>query len=102
MAEQARQELHHGARHAGHLDEQPEEDEQRHREQDQMRHALVEAADQHDHRRLRGQREEAEGGKREGKRDRNAGEHAGADNADKEDRQIELAERHEERDRAAP
>ncbi len=32
MAQKARQEGHHGARHAGHLDEQTEEDEQRHRE----------------------------------------------------------------------
>ena len=36
MAQQACQERHHGARHAGHLDQKPEEDEQRHGQQDEV------------------------------------------------------------------
>ena len=60
MAEQARQKRHHGARHAGHLDQQPKEHEQRHRQQDEVAHALVHAADQHHQRRARRQRQIAE------------------------------------------
>ena len=48
VAEQAGQEAYHGAGHAGHLDQEAEEHEQRHREQDQVAHALVHAPD-HDH-----------------------------------------------------
>ena len=44
--EQAGQERHHGARHAGHFDQQAEKDEERHRQQNEMAHALVHAADQ--------------------------------------------------------
>src|ERR1700742_1094346 len=43
----AAEKAHRGPRHAGHLDQKPEEDEQRHRQQDQVAHALVHAADQH-------------------------------------------------------
>ena len=93
MAEQARQKRHHGARHAGHLDQQPEEHEQRHRQQDQVAHALVHAADQHHQRRMRGQRQIAEDRKPEAEGDRHAGEDAEAGDADKEDDQIEIAER---------
>ena len=78
MAEQAGQERHHRPRHAGHLDQQAEEDEQRHGEQDEVRHALVHAAD-HDHqRRAGGQRQIAEGREPERERDRHAGEDAAA------------------------
>ena len=93
MAEQARQERHHGARHAGHLDQEAEEHEQRHRQQDEVAHALVHAADQHHQRRARGQRQIAVGRKPEPERDRHAGEHAEAGHADKEDDQVEIAER---------
>ncbi len=93
MAQQARQERHHGARHAGHLDQQAQEDEQRHGQQDQVAHALVHAADQHHQRRARGQRQIAVGRKPEPERNRNARKDAEAGDADKEDDQIEIAER---------
>ena len=93
MAEQARQERHHGARHAGHLDQQAEEHEQRHRQQDEVAHALVHAADQHHQRRVRRQRQIAVGRKPKPERDRHAGEHAKAGDADEEDDQVEIAER---------
>ena len=48
MAEQAGEKADHGTRHAGHLDQEAEEHEQRHREQDEVAHALVHAPD-HDH-----------------------------------------------------
>ena len=82
MAQQAGQERHHGARHAGHLDEQAEEHEQRHRQQDEVAHALVHAANQHHQRRVRRQRQIAVGRKPKSERDRNAGEHAKAGDAD--------------------
>ena len=93
MAEQARQERHHGARHAGHLDQEAQEHEQRHRQQDQVAHALIHAADQHHQRRIRGQRQIAVGRKPKPERNGNAGEHAEAGHADKEDDQVEIAER---------
>ena len=76
--EQARQELHHGPRHAGHLDQQAQEHEQRHRQQNEMTHALVHAADQHHQRRACRQRQIAIGRKPEPERNRHAGEHAKA------------------------
>ena len=97
MAQQARQERDHGARHAGHLDEQAEKHEQRHRQQDEMAHAFIHAADQHHQRRMRRQSEIAEHRKAEGEGDRHAGEHRGRDNADKKDQKIEIAELAEQR-----
>ena len=93
MAEQAGQERHHRARHAGHFDQQPQEHEQRHRQQDQMAHALVHAADQHHQRRMRGQRQIAEDRQTKSEGDRHAGKHAKAGDADKEDDEIDIAER---------
>jgi len=93
MAEQAGQERHHRARHAGHLDQQSQEDEQRHGQQDQVAHALVHAADQHHQRRPRGQRQISEDRKPERKGNRHAREYAKADHADEENDQVEVAER---------
>ena len=98
-------------RHAGHFDEQAEKDEERHREQNEMAHALVHAADQHHQRRMRRQRQIAEDREPEGKGDRHAGKYGGGDNADEKDQEIEIAEpqkhrpggpeqRDEQRDRA--
>ena len=50
VPKQARQEVDHGAGHAGHLDQRAKEDEQRHGQQDEVRHAFVHAADQDDQR----------------------------------------------------
>ena len=58
-----------------------------------MAHALVHAADQHHQRRARGQRQIAIGRKPEPERNRHAGKDAEAGDADKEDDQIEIAER---------
>ncbi len=93
MSEQARQERHHRPRHAGHLDQKAQEHEQRHRQQDQMAHALVHAADQHHQGRARRQREIAENRQSKPESDRYPGEHAEPSHADKEDHQIDVAER---------
>ena len=58
-----------------------------------MAHALVHAADQHHQRRAGGQRQIAVGREPKPERDRHAGKDAEAGNADKEDNQIEIAER---------
>ena len=97
MAEQACQKGDHGARHAGHLDEQAEKDEQRHGQQDEMAHALVHAPDQDHERRMRRQRQVAEDGKAEREGDRHAGKDGGGHDADEEDQQIEVAELEEQR-----
>ena len=92
MAQQACQEGDHGARHARHFDQQAEEDEQRHGKQNEMAHALVHAADQDHHRRLRGQRQIAEDRQAKRESDRHAGEDRGGDHADEKDQKIEVAE----------
>ena len=93
MAEQRGQEAHHGAGHAGHLDQKPQEHEQRHREQDEVAHALVHAPDHHHLRRCGGERDIAEGGKAEGEGDRHGGEYHRPDEAHEEDEQVEVAQR---------
>jgi len=92
MAEQAGEKSHHRPRHAGHLDQEPEKHEQRHRQQDEMAHALVHPADQHHQRRVRGQRHIAEDRQSECEGDGNAGEDTSPDHTDEEDHQIEIAE----------
>ena len=77
----------------GHLDQQSQEDEQRHRQQDEVRHALVHAADHHHHGHVGGGREIGEGRQSEGKGDRHAGKHHGGDQTHEEDEQIVIAER---------
>ena len=71
----------------------PQEHEQRHRQQNEVAHALVHAADQHHQRRVRGQRQIAVGRQPEPEGDRHAGEDAEACDADKEDDQVDIAER---------
>ena len=88
MAEQRGEELDHRLGHAGHLDQGAEEDEQRHGEQDEMAHALVETPDHDQHRGRGGEREIAEGGEREGKRDRHAGKDVERDDPDEEHDQV--------------
>ena len=92
MAEQVCQKGDHGARHAGHLDEQAEKDEQRHRQQDEMAHALVHAPDQDHQRRMRRQRQIAEDGKAERECDRHAGKDGRGDDADEENQQVQITE----------
>src|ERR1700736_3689140 len=59
----------HSARHAGHLDQEAEEYEQRHRQEDQMAHALIHASNHHGRGCARCQRDIGEGRKSKGKRD---------------------------------
>ena len=97
MTQQAGQEAHHRARHAGHLDEQPQEHEQRHRQQDQVRHALVHAADDHRQRRRCREREVAEGAQTEREGDGNAAKDTTRRDADEENEKVQPAEPMEER-----
>ena len=97
MAEEARQECHHGARHPGHLDQQPEKDEKRHREQNEVAHPLVHAADQHLERRMGRRRQIAEDREPEGERDRHTGKDGGGDHADKKDEEVVVAEPEKDR-----
>ena len=92
MAQQRGEERHHRLRHPGHLDQQAEEHEQRHGEQDQMRHALVETAHEQQHGHVRGQHHVGEGGDREGDGDRHPRQHRQADDDHEEDHQVGVAQ----------
>ena len=93
MAQQASQKRHHGPGHAGHFDQKAEKHKQRHREQNEVAHALVHTADQHHQRCPRRQSEISENGQSETEGDRHAGEDTEAGHADKEDDQVEIAKR---------
>ncbi|MET4762455.1 hypothetical protein ABH975_005536 [Bradyrhizobium ottawaense] len=93
VAEQAGEKADHGPRHAGHLDQQAEEHEERHGQQDQMAHAFVHATNDDRIGRVRRQRQISDGGKTEGKGDRHRRQHHGADDDHEEDQQVEIAER---------
>ena len=97
MAEQAREETDHGAGHAGHLDQQAEEHEERHGKQDQVAHALVHPPGDDERRGVRGDGEVGEGSEREREGDRHAKEHHGADTEEEEDKQVHVLERHQHR-----
>ena len=97
VTEQAGEEADHGARHAGHLDQQAEEDEQRHRQQDEMAHAFVHSADHDSRRRRRRQRDVGEGRQAERKCDRHCREHHHRHQSDEEDQKVDVAERDQNR-----
>ena len=97
MADQSGQERDHRARHAGGLDQIAEQHEQRHGKQDQVRHALVHAADHDAHRHARRQCQIGEGAEAEGEGDGHAGEDGGGQQHDEEDNQIDVAEPGEDR-----
>ena len=92
MRQKAGQEIHHRPRHAGHLDQQAQEHEQRYRQQDQMRHAFLDPADHHDDRCRGRQRLVTEGRQPERESDGNAGEHQAGHEANKEDQQVQISE----------
>src|SRR5689334_22600701 len=92
MPEQAAEKMHHGSRHAGHLDQQAKEHEQRHRKQDEVRHSLVHPSNQDDDRQARRQRQIAEGGEPEAEGDGYAAENEEAGDPDKKDDKIEIAQ----------
>ena len=92
MADQRRHEVDQHAREPRHLDQQAEKDEQRHRQQDQVGHALVDPA-HHDGERHPGR--EGEIGKRrdaERERDRHAERDAQSDHSHEEDHEVEVAD----------
>ncbi|KAG0767507.1 hypothetical protein G6F22_017644 [Rhizopus arrhizus] len=93
----AGQELDHGARHARHLDQRAQEDEERHRQQHQVRHAFVQPPDHDLHRRIGGLRQIRKRRQRELERDGHAREHGGGHDADEKDHQVDLAQPLEER-----
>ena len=97
MADQAREKGHHRARHAGHLNEQAQKNEERHGEQDDVAHALVHPPDDHQRRRARRERDIPKRRQREGEADRRAAEHLRDDENQEKDNQIEIAEGFEPR-----
>ena len=95
VAEEAREKPDHEAGHAGHLDQEAEEDEERDRQEDEVRHAGIDPRDQHRDRDMRGEREIAVGRDAEGEGDRDAGEHRERHDAEKEDDQVGAPEARE-------
>ncbi len=93
MPQQRRQEPDHRPRHAGHLDQQAEEDEQRHGEQDQRTHALVHARDDDRQRRACQRRQIGQRRQPEGEADRHRQQHARAQQQDEEQHEVPVAER---------
>ncbi len=91
-AQQAGQEADHGAGHPGHLDQQTQQDEQRHGQENDLAHTLIHPPDQHQRGQMRGQGEVAEGGRAEGEGDRHAGEHQRRHQRHEEDEQIVAAQ----------
>ncbi len=96
MANQACQKIHHGTRHAGYLDKQPEKDKQRHRQQNDVAHPLVHARDDDGQGRARRQRQECECANAEREYNRHAGQHRATDEEHEEDDQLVIAHRHEQ------
>ena len=92
MPQEPGQEADQRSSHAGHLDQQPKEYEQRHGEQDEVGHSLVHPTDHHGQRRRGGEREIADGTEAKGHRDGNSGEHAARYDTDEEDQEIEPAQ----------
>ena len=97
MTEQTGEKVHHRLRHAGHLDDKAEEHEQRHGDEHDMAHAFVHPSNQNRQRLGRRQGQIAKGREREGEHDRHAAQDTKGDDADKEDQEIEIAERLEMR-----
>ena len=92
VTQKARQERDHRPGHACHLDQVAKEHEQRNRKENETRHSLVHAPEQHLQRRLSGQRQVAESGESEGEGDWRPGEHRRPDHTDKKNRQVQIAQ----------
>ena len=92
MAQQRGQEIDHRARHAGHLNQQSEEDKQWHRQQNQVRHALIEPTDKQQHRHVGGEHHVGEGADCKCNGDWHTGKHRRADESDEEQDQVQISE----------
>ena len=92
VADEGGEEFDHGAGDAGHFEQQAEDDEHRHREQLDGRHALVHLADDDGERDGAGEVDVGEGGDGEAEGDGHAEEDAGAGDADEEDDQGAVAD----------
>ena len=97
MADQAGQKIHHRTCHAADLDQQTEKHKQRHRQQDDMAHALVNARHNHGERRAGGDGEKGKGSQSEGKDDRGARQDQGTDQKNEKHNELVIAHRHQQR-----
>ena len=97
VAEQRREEVDDGLAHAGGVEHAAEQHEDRHRQQDDARHALVHAADHHEDRHMGGEGEEAHRADAEAERDRHTDDEADDDEADEEDQDVDVAEARQRR-----
>ena len=84
MTEQRCEKTHHRPRHACHVDQDAEKDEQGDGQQQQMRHALIHATDDHAEWRSSRQRDISGGGNAEGESNRDARRHSHTDPKDEE------------------
>ena len=92
MAEQGGEEGDHGAGHAGHFNQQTEEDKQRHGEQHEAAHALIHAGDDDGERGAGDGGEEGEGGGAEGEADGDAHQHEAGQQQHEEHQQVPVAD----------
>ncbi len=97
MADQRSEKIDHCRRHARHNDQIAEQDEQRHRQQDQRTDAFVDATRNHFERRGGGQQEIGDGRQSEAEGDRHAGEDAEPEQNRKENDEIPVADRFDPR-----
>jgi hypothetical protein len=92
MAEQRGQHLDDRPAHAGRIEHAAEQHEDRHRQQDDARHALVHAADHHEHGYGGGKRQESQRPEAETEGDRHAENQEQRDETDEEDRDVPVAD----------
>ena len=97
MSDQRRKEVDHDPRDAGHLHQQSEKDEHRHREQQQVRDTIIEAVDDDHQRHVGHQRQVGQRGDAEGKGDRHADENANRDDYNEEQDEAAGAQSHQHR-----
>jgi hypothetical protein len=97
MPDQRCKKCHHHARDAGHLHQQPEEDEHRHGQQQQVGDALVHPVDHDGQRHVAGQAKIGQGGDAEGEGNRHADRHTGGDHHHEEHHQGSEAHRRQHR-----
>ncbi|MND31895.1 hypothetical protein D3C80_224580 [compost metagenome] len=97
MAEHRGQELDDRLAHAGGIEHTAQQHENRHRQQNDARHALIHTPDHHDGRNPGGEGQVGEGSKTEAEGDRHAQHQKHGHEQAEEDRQIEIAEGFEHR-----
>ena len=97
MAQQRGQKLHHGFGQTGDRDERAQEHKQGHREQDQVGHAFIDAADHDGEWCAGGKLQIGQGAQPEGKRDGQTHDHAHAHHQHEKQQQIAMAKVHQER-----